>query len=126
VELITEYIEAVNEIERIHNLELADKKSVRKSNKLANRIRTIATEINRYHSEFKEEFYQLLFHENERVRIWASHHILEVMEYENVYRKNALKEIRRVAKNDKTVEGLGNKMWLQEWYSSHPKDKFLF
>lgn len=126
MELITEYIEAVNEIERIHNLELADKKSVRKSNKLANRIRTIATEINRYYPELKEEFYQLLFHENDTIRIWAAHHILEVMEYENIYRKNALKEIRSVAKNDKSVEGLGNKMWLQEWYSSHPKDRFLF
>jgi len=126
VELITEYIEAVNEIERIHNLELADKKSVRKSNKLANRIRTIATEINRYYPELKEEFYQLLFHENERVRIWAAHHILEVMEYENVYRKNALKEVRRVAKKDKSVEGLGNEMWLQEWYKKHPKDRLLF
>lgn len=95
---------------------------VQQNNNLANRARNIASEIERKYPEMKITFYQLLFDENLSVRMWAAHHILEVMNYNDELRKNALKEIAFTAENDTGIDGIGNKMWLKSWLSEHPSD----
>jgi HD-GYP domain-containing protein (c-di-GMP phosphodiesterase class II) len=44
---------------------------------------------------------------------------------DKAYRKAALKEIRNQARTDKTANGFGEKVWLKEWYKSHPKDRWI-
>ena len=39
--------------------------------------------------------------------------------------KTALQEIRYHAMTDKSVNGLGNKMWLKGWLKEHPSDREL-
>ena len=121
MDLILEYVTSVIKMDET---DYADKKSVRQHNQMADRIRAIACEIEHMNSTIRMEFYDLLSHENESVRIWVAHHILEVMNYDNVCRGKALKIISCVAKND-GVEGLGNKMWLENWLQAHPLDREL-
>ena len=45
--------------------------------------------------------------------------------YDQSFRKNALKEIRRRARTDKTAYGFGEKVWLKAWYKAHPKDRWI-
>ena len=63
--------------------------------------------------------------QNEEIRLWVAHHILEHMNYERSFRKTALKEIRRMARTDKAANGFGEKMWLKDWYKTHPKDRWI-
>lgn len=53
------------------------------------------------------------------------HHVLEVMNCDKSSKKTALREIRYVAKTDKTANGFGEKMWLKDWYKIHPKDRWI-
>lgn len=119
MDLISEYIEAILEIDDINKHHYTNA-SVKRNNKLADKIRNIAFAIEKNHPELKEDFYRLLFCENDSVRIWTAHHILEVMNYEDECRKNALKEIHYAAEKCS-----GNKLWLKNWYSDHPEDKKL-
>ena len=94
-------------------------------NKKVARMITIATEIEKSHPEMKDEFCNLLLHENQGIHIWVAHHILELMNCNKHHRKSALKIIRREAKNNKTANGFAEKIWLKDWYKSHPKDIIL-
>ena len=85
----------------------------------------IATEIEQNFPELKNDFYALLVNRNKEIRLWVAHHILEHMNYEHSLRKNALKEIRHMARTDKTAYGFGEKMWLKDWYKNHPRDRWL-
>ena len=123
--MVFAYVEAILEIDKIQESNLDDRKKTRQNNKLADRIRKIASEIECKYPEMKAAFYQLLFHENASVRIWAAHHIVEVMRYDNKCRKNALQEILYIAENDSSVDGLGNRMWLKSWLAEHLADKEL-
>lgn len=125
MDLVLEYIAAVQEIDDIQEAGLDSKKKVKRNNKLAARLRAIASEINSRHPEMKSNFYQLLFHERATVRRWAAHHILEVMNYDDACRAKALKEIAYISTHDKSINGLGNKMWLKQWFEKHPTDKNL-
>ena len=121
MELICEYISAALELQ---DVDYADKKSVRKHNDSADRMRAIARQIEDERPDLKDAFCQLLFHENKSVRLWTAHYMLEVMRYADKSRANALREIT-VATQDDSVDGLGNKMWLAEWLAEHPEDKCL-
>ena len=88
-------------------------------------MRKIAIEIEQNFPDLKDEFCKLHCHENAGVRIWVAHHVLEVMNCDKAYRKAALKEIRNQARTDKTANGFGEKVWLKEWYKSHPKDRWI-
>lgn len=123
--LISEYVAAVQAIDNIKETGLDNKKKVKENNKLADRLRAIASEIDRRYPEMKPDFYQLLFHEKETVRRWAAHHILEVMNYDDRCRAKALKEIAYISTHDKSINGLGNKMWLKQWFEKHPTDRKL-
>ena len=102
-----------------------DEQAVADMNKKAARLREIATLIESDYPELKERFCKLLHNENPKIRLWVAHHILEGMNCERAYRKNALKEISHEATTNKSVNGLGNRIWLKEWYKTHPKDRWL-
>lgn len=125
MDLIEEYL---NNLQIIHDMTLddfGDKKKVRKTNKLADRNRQIATDIENKYPELKMKFCELLQNDNWKTRAQVAHHMLEVMNYSREYRKSALDEIRDVVKRDIPVDSLGNSMWLQQWYEEHPKDQYL-
>ena len=122
MDLIIEYIASVTTIDET---DYANKKSVKQHNKLADRLRVIAFEIEHTHPEMKQRFYDLLSHEKATVRLWVAHHILEVMNYDNVCREKALKEISYVSENNDGVDGIGNRMWLEHWLNEHLSDRDL-
>ncbi|MBQ2774542.1 MAG: DUF2019 domain-containing protein [Clostridia bacterium] len=122
MDLVEKYLMLVNEMAEFNSYD--DKKEVAKYNKKTTKIREIASAIEKEQSELKIAFCQLLSNENPTIRLWVAHHMLEVMNYEDCYRKKALQEIKQRAK-DKTADGYGNKLWLKEWYKDHPKDRLL-
>ncbi|MBQ8198169.1 MAG: hypothetical protein IJZ76_01930 [Lachnospiraceae bacterium] len=86
MDLIETYL---NNIQTINSMTLDDydnKGNVKKNNKLATVNRQVA------------------------------HHMLEVMNYSDEYRKMALDEIKDVINKNIWVESLGNKILLQQWY----------
>ena len=122
--LVQEYFILVNEVvsyrETVHDVATAEV-----HNRKVKRISAIATEIDQKFPELKNDFYELLKNENEEIRLWVAHHILEHMNYDQSFRKNALKEIRHRARTDKTAYGFGEKVWLKAWYKAHPKDRWI-
>lgn len=71
MDMISEYVATISEIDNIQENGLGNKKKVKQNNKLVDRLREIASEIDSGYPEMKPRFYQLLFHEKETVRIWA-------------------------------------------------------
>lgn len=120
--LLVEYRMNIAEMEAA---DLGDKRQASRYNARARRIRCIAGRIEEKYPALKEEFYRLLFSDEGSVRIWAAHHMLEVMHYEGEQRAAALREIRCVAEQDASAQGLGNRMWLREWLKAHPEDERL-
>ena len=122
--LVQEYLILVNEVvsyrETVHDVATAEV-----HNRKVKRMSAIATEIDQKFPELKNDFYELLKNENEEIRLWVAHHILEHMNYDQSFRKNALKEIRHRARTDKTAYGFGEKVWLKAWYKAHPKDRWI-
>jgi len=93
--------------------------------KIADTNRQIARDIENKYPEQKDNFSKLLLHGNWKVRCQVAHHMLEVMNYPEEYRRMALNEIKDVIDKNILVESLGNKMWLKEWYEQHPQDRLL-
>lgn len=120
--LVQEYLMLVIEVVSFNEY---DKKSVNDYNRKATRMRKIATEIETDHPDLKQEFCELLAHENTGVRLRVAHHVLEVMNCDKSYRKAALREIRYKARTDKTANGFGERIWLKDWYKTHPKDRWI-
>jgi len=122
--LMQEYFILINEVvsyrETVHDVATAEV-----HNRKVKRMSAIATEIDQKFPELKNDFYELLKNENEEIRLWVAHHILEHMNYDQSFRKNALKEIRHRARTDKTAYGFGEKVWLKAWYKAHPKDRWI-
>lgn len=121
---IAEYIALALELEQINQMRFT-KSSLKRNNKLADRLRSIASQIESRKPEIKPEFCRLLFHDNANVRIWCAHHMLEVMRYGNDDRKQALEEIIRFSENKENRNSIGNRMWLEQWFSAHPEDREL-
>ena len=122
--LAQEYLILVNEVvsyrETVHDVATAEV-----HNRKVKRMSAIATEIDQKFPELKNDFYELLKNQNEEIRLWVAHHILEHMNYDQSFRKKALKEIRHRARTDKTAYGFGEKVWLKAWYKAHPKDRWI-
>lgn len=125
MDLIDIYLSNLQKINEMTLDDYGDKGKVRKNNKLAKDNRQIATDIENIYPEYKEEFAKLLFDGNWKIRCQVAHHMLEVMNYPEEYRKLALDEIKGVISKNIPVESLGNKMWLQQWYELHPQDELL-
>jgi hypothetical protein len=122
--LVQEYFTLANEViswrESVH-----DNITAEAHNQKVNRMRSIAVEIEQDFPDFKLNFFNLLSNENQEIRLWVAHHMLECMNYEQCFKKYALKEIRCKVRTDRTALGFGEKLWLKEWYKSHPKDRWL-
>lgn len=118
-----EYFALANDVVLFNEYE--NKNAIKEYNRKVTRMRKIATEIEANHPTLKNDFCELLFHENSGVRLWVAHHVLEVMNCDKFYRKAALQEIRYKARMDKTANGFGEKIWLQNWYKAHPKDRWI-
>lgn len=88
-------------------------------------MNAIAVEIQQDYPELKSDFYVLLSDENPEIRLWTAHHVLEYINGERSFRKKALREIRHMARTDKTVYGFGERIWLKAWYKNHPMDRWL-
>lgn len=124
-DLIDTYLSNFRIINEMTLDDYGDRRKVRRNNKLAQINRQIATDIENIYPEFKEKFAKLLLHDNWKLRCQVAHHILEVMNYPEKYRKMALDEIKEVINKNIPVDSLGNKMWLQQWYEQHPQDELL-
>ena len=122
--LVEEYLKLANDVVSFHEL-VYDGATANKHNGKVKRMVAIAAEIEQNSPDLKNVFFQLLSHENDEVRLWVAHHMLEWMHYDLPYRQKALKEIRRKARQDKTAHGLGEKVWLKKWYMNHPKDRWI-
>ena len=127
MELIQEYLALVIDVvspkefsEKVYYADFS-----KEHNRKVTRMRKIATVIEQKYPELKSEFCKMLSHENAGIRIWVAHHVLEVMNCDKSSRKTALCEIRYIAKTDKTANGFGEKMWLKDWYKSHPNDRWI-
>ena len=122
--LVQEYFVLVNEVVSYRET-VYDGATAEVHNRKVKRMSAIATEIDQKFPELKNDFYELLKNQNEEIRLWVAHHILEHMNYDQSFRKNALKEIRHRARTDKTAYGFGEKVWLKAWYKAHPKDRWI-
>jgi len=60
------------------------------------------------------EFAELLNVSNYKIDCWIAHHILENMNYTPKLESRALDVITRYSTQD-SIDGLGNRMWLEEW-----------
>lgn len=125
MDMIETYLSNLQTINNMTLDDYGDKHKVKRNNKLSSSNRQIATEIESTYPEYKENFSKLLLHDNWKIRCQVAHHMLEVMNYSEEYRKMALEEIKDVVNRNIPVESLGNKMWLKQWYEQHPEDKLL-
>lgn len=124
--LIQDYLALVTSIVSVHELKDTSFIKLREDhNRKVTQMRTIAMKIEQNHPQLKGEFCELLSHEKRGIRLWVAHHILEVMNCEQSHRRLALREIRYHSRTDKTANGFGEKVWLKDWYKSHPKDRWL-
>ena len=121
--LVQVYLSLATEVVSFEAYE--NKKAVNAYNRQVTRMRKIAIEIEQSFPDLKDDFYKLLCHENRKISLWVAHHILEVMNYDQISRKTALQEIRYHAMTDKSANGLGNEMWLEDWFKKHPMDRSL-
>ena len=119
MDLIEEYLNNIASMKLLSE-DYADRKTVQKHNRLAARNRRIAAIIEQKHPELKDRFLHLIEAEDEDVRGWAAHHVLEVMSYVSSDRKKALRAIEDIAENSPDiVQRTGNKMWLKQYYEQH-------
>ena len=123
--LVQEYLKLANDVVSFNEYANVNKKAIKEYNHKATRMRKIATEIEADLPTLKNDFCELLSHENSGIRLWVAHHVLEVMYCDKSYRKAALQEIRYKARMDKTANSFGEKVWLQNWYKSHPEDRWI-
>lgn len=108
IELIDEYKQMAS---ICHNVDYADKKSVKLNNKSVTRMYQIVDKIK---AEFGEigvtEFAKLIDIKQDRVDLWASIQMLEKMKVEKDAEKKALSIIKVEAK-----DSLGHQYWLKSF-----------
>lgn len=104
MDLIETYLSNLQTINSMTWDDYGDKRKVRRNNKLSDANRQIATDIENTYPEYKEKFSELLLHENWEIRCQVAHHMLEVMNYPEEYRKMALDEIKSVIRTSKKIK----------------------
>lgn len=119
--LIMEYVRNINLMDQMSLDEYDDGEKVRQNNQRATRNREIARAIEKRYPELKQEFSALLCSEESSIRGWVAHHMLEVMCYDLEHQLAALAVIRDIADTDDTIQGIGNRMWLEQWERDHPE-----
>lgn len=119
MELIEQYLGLLEEIVTFNDYE--NKSELAKYNKKFDKARKIAVQIENEFPQFKTDFCELIYNQNAQIRLLVAHHILEVPVRENKYKKLALETIKNKAKSP---DGIGEKLWLKDWYKKHPLDRF--
>lgn len=120
--LIEEYIQNIKNM-KLSLDDFGDKRKVNDSNKLADRNRKIVKLIEKGANHIKLEYVSLLDSNDEDVRGWVAHHILELMNCGKAIRLKALDIIKDEANNHSdNVHRLGSSMWLKQYYQKHPDD----
>lgn len=120
--LIDEYIENIAKM-KLSPDDYGDKKKVKKHNSISVRNRKIAAKINTENEDLKDDFADLLNSADHDTKLWAAHHILEIMTYDKAIRIKALEVIEEESKNSKDeVSRFGHEIWLQNYYNAHPED----
>ena len=122
--LVEEYLALVSAVVSYRET-VYDGATANDHNRKVRKMRAIATEIEKNSPALKYDFFGLLSNESNEIRLWIAHHILEVMNYDKPCRKVAFQVIRHKARTDKTASGFGEKVWLKQWYKTHPKDRWI-
>lgn len=125
MDIISEYIQNIAYM-KLSNDDFGDKKKVKNSNRLAIRNRKIVSLIEKTHYELKDDFVKLLDSDNEEVKRWVAHHVLEIMTVDAPIRKKALSIIEYESKHHEDAPTrMGNTIYLKKYYGEHPEDKDL-
>ncbi|TCX49161.1 MULTISPECIES: hypothetical protein [unclassified Dehalobacter] len=117
-ELVEEYKECIK-LNAI--IDYGNKSEVRKANKAVDRMIKISRLISEKYPSRIYDFAELLSDKDFRTDIWVAHHILENMVYSGDLEARALNVIIEYSKED-SVNGLGNRMWLENWYRKAKDD----
>ena len=121
--LIEEYLDNITKM-KLSLDDYGNKRKVRKTNRIAARNIKIAEFINTQ-EDLKTQYASLLESESLEIRSRVAHHMIERMTFEKALRQKALKVIEdEVANSPDSLNSLGNKMWLKEYYSANPGDRF--
>ncbi len=120
--LIDEYVENIAKM-KLSPDDYCDKIKVKNHNRISVRNRKIAAIINTKNEDLKDDFANLLNSADHDTRLRVAHHILEIMTYDKAIRIKALEIIEEESKNSKDeVDRFGQKIWLQDYYNTHPED----
>ena len=120
-DFISQYINLA-ELTALSPDDYGDSKKVTRNNLAAKKMRAIATLIQNDYPEKKNEFMQLLNNSSSRINVWVAHHMLEVMDYDTDSQRMAL-DIIELEANGQGTMALGNRVWLNDWYSKNPHTK---
>ena len=110
-ELRDEYLNCTKIISQI---DYGDKSSVKKCNRAVDKMINISKCINEEYPSKIYEFAELMTRNDLRIDAWVAHHILENMDYPSELETKALEVIIKYSKED-SVEGLGERIWLEQW-----------
>lgn len=119
--MIDRYIE---KFQITQSTDYAKTKSVKKHNRAMDACRKIASQIQSDFPNLKEEFSKLLNSDIPELSILVAHHMIEVMKYDDEHKAKALKIIYNKSKED-SVDGFGNKLWLNDYLKENPQDEKL-
>jgi predicted urease superfamily metal-dependent hydrolase len=111
-ELMDEYLNGINIISQI---DYGNRSSVKKCNRVVDKMINISKCINEDYLSRIYEFAELLTRHDLRIDVWVAHHILENMDYPSDLDNKAVEVIIKYSKED-SVEGLGERIGLEQWY----------
>lgn len=97
-----------------------DKNSIKKSNTAVKKMIEISKLIDSSYSSRINDFAELLKCNDIKTDLWVAHHILENINYTRELEQKALDIIIKYLKEN-SVDGLGNSIWLKEWYEKKRK-----
>lgn len=110
--LIQEYLELTK---TCASTDYGDKKSVKRHNKLVDRMYEIAEKIGyEQTTETIEDFAKLLDVADNKTNVWTAVHILERIPADKTIEEKALKIIKQQADGN-TAEAMGFKIWLDNY-----------
>lgn len=127
MDMISEYIKTALELERLDSTDtktkLGGEIQIYKNNKLADKLRDTAIKINADYPELKEDFFQLIYHQNKTVRNWVVFQILDAMDYDFEHRKKAMSAIKNRVERAEESDLFPSMFEL--WLGHHPEYKEL-
>jgi Domain of unknown function (DUF2019) len=110
--LINEYIKLA-----VAHGETALNGNSKTGNKLHSQIMKLVDEIKHSKENVRHEFYQLMYHENDSVKIWTAVTLLRTFE------KNALEVLKEIQKSNTSIIGLSAKTTIDIWQKGMINDK---